>query len=76
MLVRYSGLLARPTGASHGTGGDRVPTGRGEARDRKQKKKSKEQLEKELTKKPATQPLQPPMTVEVIKPKRKAEEDW
>jgi hypothetical protein len=69
-------VLARPSyGASHATGGDRVPTGRGEARDKKQKKKSKEQLEKELTKKPATQPLQP-MTVEVIKPKRKTEEDW
>lgn len=51
-----------------------MPTGRGEARDRKQKKKSKEQLEKE-TKKPLAQPIQP-MTVEVIKPKRKTEEDW
>ena len=52
-----------------------VPTGRGEAKDKKQKKKSKEQLEKELLKKSFTQPIQP-MTVEVIKPKRKTEEDW
>jgi hypothetical protein len=52
-----------------------VPTGRGEARDKKQKKKSKEQLERELTRKQTPQPIQP-MTVEVIKPKRKTEEDW
>ena len=53
-----------------------MPTGRGEAKDKKQKKKSKGQLEKELLRKSTTsQPLQP-MTVEVIKPKRKTEEDW
>lgn len=52
-----------------------MPTGRGEARDKKQKKKSRAQLEKELLKKGSQQPIQP-MTVEVIKPKRKMEEDW
>lgn len=52
-----------------------MPKGRGEAHDKKQKKKSKEQLEKELAKKSTPQPIQP-MTVEVIKPKRKTEEDW
>lgn len=52
-----------------------VPTGRGEAKDKKQKKKSKEKLEKDLAKKTFAQPIQP-MTVEVIKPKRKTEEDW
>ena len=56
-------------------GGDPVPTGRGEARDKKQKKKSKAQLEKELLRKSTNEPLQP-MTVEVIKPKRKTEEEW
>ncbi len=52
-----------------------MPTGRGDARDRKQKKKSKAQLEKELLRKSTVEPIQP-MTVEVIKPKRKTEEDW
>ena len=54
-----------------------MPTGRGEARDKnkKQKKKSKDQLEKELLRKTVPPPIQP-MTVEVIKPKRKTEEDW
>ena len=52
-----------------------MPTGRGEARDKKQKKKSKAQQERDLLKKPTIQPIQP-MTVEVIKPKRKTEEDW
>ena len=73
MLVRYS-ACSPVRWVRARTGGDRVPTGRGEARDRKQKKKSKEQLEKE-TKRPPTQPIQP-MTVEVIKPKRKTEEEW
>ncbi len=52
-----------------------MPTGRGEAHDKKQKKKSKERLEKELARKPTVEPIQP-MTVEVIKPKRKTEEEW
>ncbi len=52
-----------------------MPTGRGEARDKKQKKKSKERLDKELLRKTTSQPIQP-ITVEVIKPKRKTEEDW
>lgn len=52
-----------------------VPTGRGSAGEKKQKKKSKQQLEKELLRKSTVQPVQP-MTVEVIKPKRKTEEEW
>lgn len=52
-----------------------MPTGRGSAGEKKHKKKSKAQLEKELLKKTTVQPMQP-MTVEVIKPKRKTEEDW
>ena len=51
-----------------------MPTGRGEAKDKKAKKKSKEQLERELKKKSVMQPIQP-MTFEVVKPKRK-EKDW
>ena len=51
-----------------------MPSGRGEARDKNQKKKSKEQLERELKKKSVVQPVQP-MTFEVVKPKRK-EKDW
>jgi len=52
-----------------------VPTGRGEARDKKVKKKAKEKLEKDLLKKSAQQPVQP-LTVEIIRPKRKTEEEW
>jgi hypothetical protein len=52
-----------------------VPTGRGEARDKKQKKKPKAVLEKELLKKSPPTTIQP-MPVEVIRPKRKVEEDW
>ncbi len=52
-----------------------MPKGRGEAKDKNKKKKSKEQLERELLRKPAQAPLQP-LTVEVIKPKRKTVEDW
>ena len=52
-----------------------MPTGRGEAKDKKnEKKKSKEQLERELKKKSVIQPVQP-MTFEIVKPKRK-EKDW
>jgi hypothetical protein len=52
-----------------------MPTGRGEAHDKKAKKKSKEQLERELRKKSLAQPVQP-MTFEIVKPKRKEKETW
>ena len=52
-----------------------MPTGRGDARDKKQKKKSKAQLEKELLRRPTAAPAQP-ISVEIVKPKRKVEEDW
>ncbi len=52
-----------------------MPQGRGSAGEKKQKKKSKAQMEKELLRKGTAQPVQP-MTVEVIKPKRRTEEDW
>jgi hypothetical protein len=48
-----------------------VPTGRGEIKDKKNKKKSREQLEREMKKKSfSTAPVES-MTFEVIKPKRK-----
>ncbi len=50
-----------------------MPVGRGESGHRNEKKKSKAQLEKELKRKNAAAPVQP-MTVEVIKPKRKERE--
>jgi hypothetical protein len=49
-----------------------MPMGRGEAGEKKHKRKSKAQLEKELKKGPPAPP--PPMTFEVIKPKRKVRE--
>lgn len=49
--------------------------GRGDTRDKKQKKKSKKEMERELLKKQNVTPIQS-WTTEVIKPKRKAEEDW
>ena len=52
-----------------------MPTGRGEAKDKNQKKKSKEQLERELKKRGNAPPVQP-MTFEVVKPKRKERENW
>lgn len=52
-----------------------MPSGRGEARDKKQKKKSKEELERELKKKGNVAPVQP-MTFEIVKPKRKEKADW
>lgn len=52
-----------------------MPTGRGEIKDKKNKKKSRAQLEKELKKKPALAPVES-MTFEVIKPKRKERQDW
>jgi hypothetical protein len=52
-----------------------VPSGRGEAKDKNKKKKSKEQLEKELKRKAYVAPVQP-MTIELVKPKRKEKVDW
>jgi len=52
-----------------------VPSGRGEAKDKNKKKKSKEQLERELKKKGSLAPMQP-MTIELVKPKRKEKVDW
>ncbi len=52
-----------------------MPSGRGEAKDKKQKKKSKEQLERELKKKSVVTSVQP-MTFELVKPKRKEKVDW
>jgi hypothetical protein len=52
-----------------------VPSGRGEAKDKNKKKKSKEQLERELKKKTVMAPMQP-MTIELVKPKRKEKVDW
>lgn len=51
-----------------------MPSGRGEAKDKNKKKKSKEQLERELKRKGSVAPVQP-MTIELVKPKRK-ERDW
>jgi len=50
-----------------------MPSGRGEAKGKNDKKKSKEQLERELKKGPGA-PVQP-MTFEVVKPKRKDKVD-
>jgi hypothetical protein len=66
MLVE-SGLLP-PDGR------DEMPTGRGEAKDKKAKKKSKEQLEKELKRKTVAAPVQP-MTIELV-PRKRKEKDW
>ena len=51
-----------------------MPTGGGDTGHKSQKKKSKAQLEKELKKKTTAAPMQP-MTIEIVKPKRK-ERDW
>jgi hypothetical protein len=51
-----------------------MPTGRGEAKDKKAKKKSKEQLERELKKKSVAAPVQP-MTIELV-PRKRKEKDW
>ncbi len=52
-----------------------MPSGRGSAGEKHQKKKSKQQLEKELRKKATLAPIQP-MTIELVKPKRKEKEEW
>ena len=49
-----------------------MPMGGGDPKHKKQKKKSKAQLEKELKRAPTSAP--PPMTFEIVKPKRKS--DW
>jgi len=51
-----------------------MPSGRGDAKDKNQKKKSKEQLEKELKRKSLVQPVQP-MTIELV-PRKRKEKDW
>jgi hypothetical protein len=67
-------IPARPTALSFSIseeGGGSVPSGRGDIKDKKNKKKSKEQLEREMKKKSfSTAPVES-MTFEVIKPKRK-----
>lgn len=50
-----------------------MPTGGGDPKNKGQKKKSKKQLEKDL--KRGTAAPAPPMTFEVVKPKRKTT-DW
>ena len=52
-----------------------MPSGRGEAKDKNKKKKSKEQLERELKQRASVVPVQP-MTIELVKPKRKEKVDW
>ncbi|MDO8506882.1 MAG: hypothetical protein Q7S41_04645 [Candidatus Limnocylindria bacterium] len=52
-----------------------MPSGRGEAKDKNKKKKSKGQLEKELKQKGVMAPVQP-MTIELVRPKRKEKVDW
>ena len=52
-----------------------MPSGRGDSKDKNKKKKSKEQLEKELNRKSSVAPMQP-MTIELVKPKRKEKADW
>ena len=47
--------------------------GGGDPKHKNQKKKSKKQLEKEMKRTPSAAP--PPMTFEVVKPKRKTQ-DW
>lgn len=49
-----------------------MPMGGGDPKHKNQKKKSKKQLEKEMKRTPSAAP--PPMTFEVVKPKRKS--DW
>ena len=58
-------------GRHHREGVIFVPTGRGEIKDKKNKKKSREQLEKELKRQTGGSPVLESMTFEVVKPKRK-----
>jgi len=52
-----------------------VPSGRGQIKDKKNKKKSKEQIEREMRKSASSAPIES-MTFEVIKPKRKEREQF
>lgn len=53
-----------------------MPSGRGDIKDKKQKKKSKEQVEREMKRKSvSTAPIES-MTFEVIKPKRKERDQF
>src|SRR3990170_651384 len=67
-------MLVRVRNASTRTGGTRMPTGRGEAKDKNAKKKSKKQLENELKRKTVAAPVQP-MTIELV-PRKRKEKDW
>lgn len=53
-----------------------MPSGRGDIKDKKNKKKSKEQLEKELKKKGPGGPVLGSMMFEVVKPKRKERDQF
>ncbi|MDE3102599.1 MAG: hypothetical protein KGJ98_10215 [Chloroflexota bacterium] len=53
-----------------------VPSGRGDIKDKKQKKKSKDQLERDLKKKSSGPPVLESMTFEVVKPKRKERDQY
>lgn len=53
-----------------------MPSGRGDIKDKKNRKKSKEQLEREMRKKSmSTAPVES-MTFEVVKPKRKQRDEF
>lgn len=52
-----------------------MPSGRGDSKDKNKKKKSKAELEKELKRKGSAAPMQP-MTIELVRPKRKEKADW
>src|SRR5688500_16332288 len=67
-------MLATVRNASTRTGGTRMPTGRGEAKDKKAKKKPKDQLEKELKRRTVSAPIQP-LPVELV-PRKRKEKDW
>jgi hypothetical protein len=53
-----------------------VPSGRGQIKDKKQKKKSKEQIEREMKRKSVSAAPIESMTFEVIKPKRKERDQF
>lgn len=53
-----------------------VPMGRGDIKDKKNKKKSKEQMEKELKRQGTGSPVIESMTFEVVKPKRKERDQF
>lgn len=53
-----------------------VPMGRGDIKDKKNKKKSKKELEKELKRQGTGSPVLESMTFEVVKPKRKERDQF